>query len=80
MITPRLCLMREMLSRKGNLYLHIGVQVSHYVKIVLDEVFGKDNFVEEIIWAYGSPSGGRAASAKMVKIHEYILHLSLIHI
>lgn len=74
MITPRLCLMREMLSRKGNLYLHIGVQVSHYVKIVLDEVFGKDNFVEEIIWAYGSPSGGRAASAKMVKIHEYILH------
>lgn len=74
MITPRLCLMRETLSRRGNLYLHIGVQVSHYVKIVLDEVFGKDNFVEEIIWAYGSPSGGRAASAKMVKIHEYILH------
>lgn len=74
MITPRLCLMKETLSRRGNLYLHIGVQVSHYVKIVLDEVFGKDNFVEEIIWAYGSPSGGRAASAKMVKIHEYILH------
>lgn len=74
MITPRLILMRELLSDSGSIYVHLGIQVSHYVKIVLDEIFGKDNFVQEVIWAYGSPSGGRAAGPKMVKIHEYIAH------
>lgn len=39
----------------------------------MDEVFGKDNFVEEFIWCYGSASGGRAAGAKPVNIHDYIL-------
>lgn len=76
MMVPRLVLMRELLSERGNLYLHIGIQTSHYIKIILDEIFGKNNFVEEIIWAYGSPSGGRARSPKLVKIHEYILHYS----
>ena len=74
MITPRLVLMRELLRDTGSIYVHLGIQVSHYVKIVMDEVFGKDNFVQEVIWAYGSPSGGRAAGPKMVKIHEYIAH------
>jgi adenine-specific DNA-methyltransferase len=74
MLLPRLVLIRELLSESGSLYVHLGIQVSHFAKLLLDEVFGKDNFVEEIIWAYGSPSGGRAAGPKMVKIHEYILH------
>lgn len=74
MIVPRLVLMRELLSDSGSIHVHLGIQVSHYVKIVLDEIFGKDNFVQEVIWAYGSPSGGRAAGPKMVKIHEYIAH------
>lgn len=76
MILPRMILIRELLSDKGSLYLHIGVQTSHYVKILLDEVFGKENFVSEIIWSYGTPSGGRAAGTKAVKTHEYILHYS----
>ncbi|MBD8879237.1 site-specific DNA-methyltransferase [Rhodanobacter sp. 7MK24] len=76
MITPRLILMRELLSDTGSIYVHLGIQVSHYVKILMDEIFGKGNFVQEVIWAYGSPSGGRAAGPKMVKIHEYIAHYS----
>lgn len=74
MITPRLILMRELLSETGSIHVHLGIQVNHYVKVLMDEIFGKDNFVQEVIWAYGSPSGGRAAGPKMVKIHEYILH------
>jgi adenine-specific DNA-methyltransferase len=74
MIVPRLVLMRELLSETGSIYVHLGIQVSHYVKIVMDDIFGKDNFVQEVIWAYGSPSGGRAAGPKMVKIHEYVAH------
>lgn len=76
MLYPRLALMRELLSDKGSIYVHAGIQANHYIKVILDEIFGKNNFVEEIIWAYGSPSGGRAAGPKFVKIHEYILHYS----
>ncbi len=50
MITPRLILMRELLSDSGSIYVHLDWHVGHYVKIVLDEVFGKDNFRNEIIW------------------------------
>jgi Adenine specific DNA methylase Mod len=73
MITPRLVLMRELLADSGTLCLHIGMQVSHYVKIVLDEIYGKSNFNTEVVWSYGTPSGGRAAGNKIVKSHEYQL-------
>jgi adenine-specific DNA-methyltransferase len=52
MITPRLILMRELLADTGNIYVHLDWHVGHYVKLVLDEVFGKDNFFNEIIWHY----------------------------
>jgi adenine-specific DNA-methyltransferase len=73
MIVPRLVLFRELLSDTGTLCLHIGMQVSHYAKLVADEVFGRDNFNTEVIWSYGTPSGGRAAGNKIVKAHEYQL-------
>ena len=41
MITPRLILMRELLSDTGSIYVHLDWHVGHYVKLVLDEVFGK---------------------------------------
>ena len=50
MLTPRLCLMRELLSDKGSLYVHLDWHVSHYVKIVMDEIFGKESFLNEIVW------------------------------
>lgn len=74
MLYPRLMLMRDLLSDKGSIYVHIGIQVNNYVRCILDDIFGKQNLVDEIVWAYGSPSGGRAAGTKFVKIQEYILH------
>ncbi|WP_296488947.1 site-specific DNA-methyltransferase [Rhodoferax sp.] len=50
MITPRLILMRELLADTGSIYVHLDWHVGHYVKLVLDEVFGRDNFVNEIFW------------------------------
>ncbi|MBP6720238.1 MAG: site-specific DNA-methyltransferase, partial [Rhodoferax sp.] len=44
MITPRLILMRELLADTGSIYVHLDWHVGHYVKLVLDEVFGKDSF------------------------------------
>lgn len=70
----RLLLASRLLSADGNIFIHIDINQSHYLKVLADEIFDEKNFVEEIIWAYGSPSGGRAATPKPVNIHDYILH------
>ena len=49
-IYPRLYLMRELLKENGSIYVHLDWHVGHYVKILLDDIFGKDNFRNEIIW------------------------------
>ena len=51
---PRLKKMRELLSNKGSIYVHLDWHVGHYVKILLDDIFGKENFRNEIIWNYGT--------------------------
>ena len=63
MITPRLILMRELLADTGSIYVHLDWHVGHYVKIVMDEVFGKKCFVNEIVWCYsiGGKGDGRFA-------------------
>jgi len=50
MIYERLSLMRDLLADDGSIYVHIGPNVSHYVKLVMDEVFGENNYHSEIIW------------------------------
>lgn len=70
----RLELAKQLLSQDGNIFIHIDINQSHYLKVLCDEIFRKENFVEEIIWAYGSPSGGRAATPKPVNVHDYLLH------
>lgn len=70
----RLNLAKRLLSSDGNIFIHIDINQSHYLKVLADEIFEEKNFVEEIIWAYGSPSGGRAATPKPVNVHDYILH------
>jgi adenine specific DNA methylase Mod len=52
MMYPRLVLMRELLSQSGSIYIHIDWHIGHYLKIVLDDIFGKENFRNEIIWGY----------------------------
>lgn len=52
MMYSRLVLMRELLSERGSIYVHIDWHIGAYLKIMLDDIFGKDNFVNEIIWYY----------------------------
>src|SRR3989339_849325 len=66
----RLELAKQLLTDDGNIFIHIDINESHYLKVLCDDVFSRENFVEEITWAYGSPSGGRAAGAKPVNIHD----------
>ena len=49
MIVPRLVLMRELLSEQGSIYVHIDWHVGHYVKVIMDAIFDKTNFRNEII-------------------------------
>ena len=69
MITPRLMLMRELLADTGSIYVHLDWHVGHYVKVVMDEVFGKDNFVNEICWWYKRWS---AAANTFQRMHDTI--------
>lgn len=73
MMFARLSLARELLSEEGSIYLHCGVQVNHYLRMLMQDVFGEKNEIEEIIWNYGTASGGRAAANKIIKTHEYII-------
>ena len=61
MITPRLILMRELLADTGSIYVHLDWHVGHYVKIVMDEVFGKDAFLNENIWHRAATVGRMGA-------------------
>jgi len=73
MITPRLILMRELLADTGSIYVHLDWHVGHYVKLVLDDIFGKDNFVNEIIWKRQTAKGDVTQGAThMGRIHDSI--------
>jgi adenine-specific DNA-methyltransferase len=73
MITPRLVLMRELLADTGSIYVHLDWHVGHYVKLVLDEVFGKDNFVNQVIWKRGhAHSDSKQGSAHFGRLHDTI--------
>lgn len=54
-LRERLILMRELLSEKGSIYLHIDYKVGHYVKIIMDEVFGINNFKNDITRIKSNP-------------------------
>lgn len=69
MIVPRLVLMRELLAQTGSIYVHIDYRVAHYLKIILDEVFGRDSFVNEIIWP-GAIGDSSAKNKKFIKSHD----------
>ncbi|MBC8493043.1 MAG: site-specific DNA-methyltransferase, partial [Chloroflexi bacterium] len=72
-LRQRLVFLRELLADGGSIYIHLDWKKVHYIKILLDEVFGEHNFLTEIIWNYGSPSGGRVAGKKLVRSHETII-------
>ena len=68
----RLILMRELLSDKGSIYLHCDWHKSHHLRFLLDEVFGVENFRNEMIWNYGG-RGAKAKSGQFPRNHDAIL-------
>jgi len=66
-------LLRELLADDGSLYVHLDWHVGHYAKAVLDEIFGADQFVNEIIWCY---SIGGKGSSRFARKHDTLLFYS----
>ncbi|MGH2868282.1 MAG: site-specific DNA-methyltransferase [Solirubrobacteraceae bacterium] len=69
----RLVLIHELLTADGSLYLHCAPNVSHYLKVLCDEIFGGENFRAEIAWKRVS---GHGDARKWSPVHEVILHYS----
>lgn len=72
-LEPRLVRSRELLARQGSLFLHLDYREVHYAKVLLDQIFGRGCFQNEIIWAYDY---GARASKKWSAKHDNILWYS----
>jgi len=56
MLYERLVLMKDLLADDGSIYVHCDWHVGHYIKIIIDEILGRENFRSEIIWKYFGPT------------------------
>lgn len=72
-LRKRLVIIHELLSDDGSLYVHLDTRKSHYVKVLLDEIFGEDNFRNEIVWKRTTAHND---AATMGSVHETILFYS----
>ena len=69
-LRERLIFMRDILSDDGSIFVHLDYRSSHYVKIIMDEVFGKKNFVNNVVWCY---STGGASKQFFARKHDTLL-------
>ena len=69
-LQPRLVEAHRVLARTGTLYFHIDYREAHYCKLLLDEIFGRESFLNEIIWAYDY---GARAKGRWPAKHDTIL-------
>jgi DNA modification methylase len=72
-LAPRLAEMQRVLKPSGSLYLHCDVRMSHYLRLLLDTAFGRENFRNEIVWAYRT---GGAGKKQFSRKHDAILFYS----
>ncbi len=72
-VRERLIYLKELLHPEGGIYIHLDQKMSHYVKVELDALFGKEKYVNEIVWSYRT--GGASKTAWSQK-HDTILFYS----
>ena len=74
MMWPRLELLREFLAESGSIWVSIDDNEGHYLKVIMDEIFGRSNFVDTVVWRknYSPKSSARHFSSD----HDYILVFS----
>lgn len=70
MLTARLFAMRELLSDTGCMWMHLDWHSVYYVKVIMDQIFGESNFINEVIWTYKS---GGSSKRSFSKKHDTLL-------
>lgn len=73
MLRARLTLLKDLLAPTGSIYVHLDWHAVHYVKVLMDELFGYENFQSEVIWKRAS---ARAASGAVNHVHDTLLAYS----
>lgn len=63
-LRERLLYLKELLAKDGSIYIHLDQKMSHYVKVIMDEIFGKDNFINQITWKRTFAHGDSGQGAK----------------
>ncbi len=71
-----LCAIKSVMSETASIYVHLDYHIGHYVKILMDEVFGEDNFRNEIIWHYTNKMSGSTSPHDFVCEHDTIFRYS----
>jgi DNA modification methylase len=74
MMAIRLVEMRRVLRKTGSIYVHCDASASHYLKLVLDTLFGPENFRREIIWRSGWVSGFKTRTANWIRNHDTLFY------
>lgn len=70
-LRKRLVLLREVLADDGSIYVHLDWKKGHYIKAIMDEVFGEENFINEIAWCY---SGGGISMSSFPRKHDTLFY------
>ena len=73
-MAARLLAMRRVLADTGSIYLHCDPTASHYLKLLMDAVFGSRNFRNEVIWRIGWVSGYKTQKRGWIRNHDVILY------
>lgn len=74
MMAPRLLEMHRALKPTGSLYLHCDPTASHYLKMLLDAVFGPERFQREVVWRIGWVSGFKTMAKNWIRNHDTLLY------
>jgi adenine-specific DNA-methyltransferase len=73
----RLLAIKEVMSDTASIYVHLDWHIGHYVKVLMDEVFGEENFQREIIWDFTVLSGFKVQANNWIRGHDSIFYYSV---
>ena len=73
-IRRRLILAKEILSEDGSIYVHLDEKMADYIKAIMDEIFGKNNYRRQIIWFMKTSSGYKTKAENWIRGHDVILY------
>lgn len=71
-LRKRLILLKELLADDGSIFVHLDWKKAHYIKVIMDELFGEENFLNDIVWSYGG-RGAKHISGQFSRNHDIIL-------